>query len=200
MRLADPQALLLLLLLPAFVWWLSRRGAPVGVGYPTVGELAHVPPSWPARLRRALPWLRALVLILIVAALARPQWGVQATKIQREGIAVAMVVDTSSSMGALDLQLGDQQANRLEVVKETFREFVRGDGGTLGGRDGDVIGMITFARYADALSPLTLDHEALLQEANELTAIFAASEKTARRNQTVRDAQERSSRRRNRSC
>ncbi|HXW06224.1 MAG TPA: four helix bundle protein [Vicinamibacterales bacterium] len=39
---------------------------------------------------------------------------------------------------------------------------------------------------------------ALLQEANELTAIFAASEKTARRNQTVRDAQERSSRRRNR--
>jgi hypothetical protein len=84
----------------------------------------RLPPSWPARLRAALPWLRALVLILTIVALARPQWGVEATTIQREGIAIAMVVDVSSSMGALDLQLGDRQANRLDVVKETFRAFV----------------------------------------------------------------------------
>ena len=162
MRLADPQALLLLLLVPPLLWWVSRRRAPVGIAYPALGELARLPPSWPARLRRALPGLRALVLILSVVALARPQWGIEATKIQREGIAIAVVVDISSSMGALDLQLGDRQANRLDVVKETFRDFVSGDDGALAGRDGDVIGMITFARYADALSPLTLDHDALL--------------------------------------
>jgi Ca-activated chloride channel family protein len=162
MRLADPQALLLLLLVPPLLWWVSRRQAPVGVAYPALGELVRLPRSWPARLRAALPWLRALVLILIIVALARPQWGVEATKIQREGIAIAMVVDVSSSMGALDLQLGDRQANRLDVVKETFRAFVTGDDGALVGREGDIIGMITFARYADALSPLTLDHAALL--------------------------------------
>ena len=161
MRLADPQALLLLLLVPPLLWWISRGHASLGIAYPALGQLASLPPSWPARLRRALPGLRALVLILAIVALARPQWGVEATKIQREGIAVAMVVDVSSSMGALDLQLGDRQANRLDVVKATFRDFVTGDGVQVG-RDGDIIGMITFARYADALSPLTLDHDALL--------------------------------------
>lgn len=161
MRLADPQALLLLLLVLPLLWWLGRGQAPLGIAYPALGQLASLPPSWPARLRRALPWLRVLVLILAIVALARPQWGVEATKIQREGIAIAMVVDVSSSMGALDLQLGDRQANRLDVVKATFRDFVTGDGVQVG-RDGDIIGMITFARYADALSPLTLDHDALL--------------------------------------
>ena len=48
------------------------------------------------------------------------------------------------------------------MVKATFRDFVKGDGSRLAGREGDIIGMVTFARYADALSPLTLDHEALL--------------------------------------
>jgi Ca-activated chloride channel family protein len=162
MRLADPQALLLLLALPPLMWWVSRGQAPIGIAYPALGELTRLPPSWFARLRRALPWLRALVLTLIVLALARPQWGVEATKIQREGIAIAMVVDVSSSMGALDLQLGDRQANRLDVVKATFRDFVTGDGNALPGRDGDIIGMITFARYADAPGPLTLDHDALI--------------------------------------
>jgi Ca-activated chloride channel family protein len=75
MRLADPQALLLLLLVPPLLWWVSRGQAPVALGYPALGELAGLPPSWPARLRRALPWLRAAVLILGIIALARPQWG-----------------------------------------------------------------------------------------------------------------------------
>ena len=161
-RLANPEALLLLLLVPLLLWWIRRRAAPVGVAFPTLGNLVRLPPSWPARMRQALPWLRALVLILIIVALARPQWGVEATKIQREGIAIAMVIDVSGSMAALDLQIGDRQANRLDVVKETFRDFVTGDSGALPGRDGDVIGMITFARYADAISPLTLDHKALI--------------------------------------
>ena len=55
MRLADPQALLLLLLVPPLLWWVSRGHTPLALGYPALGELAGLPPSWPARLRRALP-------------------------------------------------------------------------------------------------------------------------------------------------
>jgi Ca-activated chloride channel family protein len=72
-----------------------------------------------------------------------------------------MVVDISSSMAALDLQLDGRPSDRLQVVKRSFRTFVEGND-TLSGRGHDLIGMVTFARYADALCPLTLDHRTLL--------------------------------------
>jgi Ca-activated chloride channel family protein len=163
MRFASPEALLLLPAIGLLILWLRRRGRPRALGFPVADALAPLRPSIAVRLHRALPWLRALVLALAVVALARPQWGVEATRVHREGIAIAMVIDISSSMSALDLQLDDRPSSRLEVVKATFRDFVDGDPDERGeGRDGDAIGMVTFARYADTVSPLTLDYEALV--------------------------------------
>ena len=73
-----------------------------------------------------------------------------------------MVVDISSSMSAIDLKLGDRPSDRLEVVKATLRDFITGGEAAPGGRSGDAIAMVTFARYADTISPPTLDHQALL--------------------------------------
>lgn len=176
MRLAHPEALVLLLLLvPLAV--LAFHGRPAYVLHATAARPGLVRESAAARLYRLLPWLRLLVLALAVLAVARPQWGVQATKITREGIAIALVVDISSSMGATDLAIDGREVNRLEVVKRALREFVTGrsvqaagarpDGGASDeaeptAREGDAIGMVTFARYADAVGPLTLDHNALL--------------------------------------
>jgi Ca-activated chloride channel family protein len=163
MRFASPEALLLLPAVGLLILWLRRRGRPRALGFPVADALAPLRPSIAVRLHRALPWLRALVLVLAVVALARPQWGVEATRAHREGIAIAMVIDISSSMSALDLQLDNRPSSRLEVVKATFRDFVDGGGAGGGeGRDGDAIGMVTFARYADSISPLTLDYEALV--------------------------------------
>jgi Ca-activated chloride channel homolog len=162
MRFAHPEALLLLVLVPVLMlalWW---RAMPLAIGFPTSHELARLRPSLAIRLHAALPWLRALVLGCAVVALAGPQLGVEATRILREGIAIAMVIDTSSSMSAIDLRVEDRPTNRLEVVKATFREFVTGGDAGVNGRSSDVIGMVTFARYADNISPPTLDHEALL--------------------------------------
>ena len=161
MRFTDPLALALLLLAPVLLLAL-RRQRPLAIGFPASGELARLPRSLALRLHQALPWLRALALALVLLALAGPQWGVETTTIERQGIAIAMVIDTSSSMSAIDLELGDEPASRLEVVKATFREFVKGGAAAAGERAGDAIGMVTFARYADNISPPTLDHEALL--------------------------------------
>jgi Ca-activated chloride channel homolog len=161
MRFAHPEALLLLLLVPVLLAAVRRRAVRRAIGFPVSTELARLRPSAAARLHAALPWLRGLTLCLAVLALAGPQWGVEATRIEREGIAVAMVIDTSSSMSAIDLRLDGRPSNRLDVVKATFRDFVTGGIG-LDGRGGDAIGMVTFARYADNISPPTLDHEALL--------------------------------------
>jgi Ca-activated chloride channel family protein len=160
MRLADPYALFLLLLVPLLLLR-QRRRRPAALAYPSLQELAAMPVSWMTALHRALPLLRAFVLVLCIVALARPQQGLKTTKVYSEGIAMIMVVDISSSMSALDLQLDGQQRNRLDVVKHTFRNFVQGNR-HLAGRDNDLIGMVTFARYADSICPLTLDHTTLL--------------------------------------
>jgi Ca-activated chloride channel family protein len=60
----------------------------------------------------------------------------------------------------LDLTPPGKRETRLDVIKDVFRRFVEGDG-KLPGRPNDLIGMIRFARYADAVCPLTLDREAL---------------------------------------
>ena len=162
MRFAHPFLLLLLLLIPGLLF-MRRRQCPATVAYPSLHDLVALPLSFTARVRRLLfPGLRVLVLVLGIVALARPQKGLEAIKVSSEGIAIAMVVDISSSMAALDLQLDGQQSDRLQVVKHSFRTFVKGND-TLSGRDHDLIGMVTFARYADAVCPLTLDHRTLLE-------------------------------------
>ena len=176
MRFENPWALLLLAAPPALFLWLRRRDRPAGVGYTATGDLEILGATFMTRLRAALPWVRLLVLALCVLALARPQWGQQVTRIYRDGIAIVMVVDVSSSMGALDLQIGDAPANRLDVVKETFRGFVEGEGETESGREGDLIGMVTFARFGDNLSPLTLDHDALLLALDEIGIVQVPEE------------------------
>jgi Ca-activated chloride channel homolog len=163
MRFAAPEALWLLLLVPVLIGWLVRRRArPLAIGFPAGGDLAQLQPTLALRLYLGLPWLRGLVLGLAVLAIAGPQWGVETTTIHREGIAIAMVVDISSSMSAMDLKLDDRPSDRLEVVKATLRDFITGGKATPGGRSGDAIAMVTFARYADTISPPTLDHQALL--------------------------------------
>ena len=180
MRFDAPWALLALAALPALFLWLRRRERPAAIAYTATGDLALLGATFMTRLRAALPWIRLLVLALCVVALARPQWGQQVTRIYREGIAIVMVVDISSSMGALDLQIGEEQADRLDVVKATFRDFVLGgeeeetDAGA--GREGDLIGMVTFARFSDNLSPLTLDHDALLRALDEIDIVQVAEE------------------------
>ena len=175
MRIVEPYALLLLGLLPILMMIARRRQRPATISYSTLQDLDGLPVSVMTRLRRTIPLLRALVFVLCIVALARPQQGLQATKVYQEGIALVMVVDISSSMAALDLQLNGHQSNRLAVVKDTFRHFVQG-GGNLAGREGDLIGMVTFARYADSVSPLTLDHTTLLALLDQIDIVALREE------------------------
>jgi len=100
------------------------------------------------------PLLRMIALILIVVALARPQWGKQYQEVDSEGIDIVLALDTSGSMRAVDLDLGGQRVNRLTVVKSVVTEFVQG-------RNYDRIGMVIFGTQAYTQCPLTLDYDIL---------------------------------------
>jgi len=56
-----------------------------------------------------------------------------------------------------------QTLNRLEVVKKVLADFIEGNKKELTGRPGDLVGLITFARYADTVCPLVLSHNVLLE-------------------------------------
>jgi Ca-activated chloride channel family protein len=106
--------------------------------------------------------LRILVLVLLIIGLARPQEGMETVFDISKGVAIAVVVDRSSSMSA-EMEFDGQRLNRLEVAKKVFLEFVKGNKGDLQGRPNDLVGLITFARYADTACPLTLAHGPLAE-------------------------------------
>ena len=175
MTLGSPLALLGLLLVPLVLFLSRRRQRPAAIDYSALHDLTGLPRSVTTRLREALPLLRALALVFCVAALARPQQGLEATRIYGDGIAIVMVVDISSSMGAPDAVFNGEVGSRLALVKRTFRDFVRGGAG-LRGREGDLIGMVTFARYADSVCPLTLDYDTLLSLLDQMDIVPQAEE------------------------
>jgi Ca-activated chloride channel family protein len=106
----------------------------------------------PSLLRR---WLRVAVVSFAVAmgfvALARPQKGMQWQTLDRRGTDLLLVVDTSKSMNADDVA-----PTRLERTKLAIRDLVERF-------PADRIGLVAFAGDAFVESPMTLDHDALLE-------------------------------------
>jgi Ca-activated chloride channel homolog len=177
MILANPEALLILLIIALLWHWRKRKRRPAAIGFSDISGLASL--AKPQR-HMLLPAVRILAAVCCVIALARPQWGLELTKIYVKGIAIAMVVDVSSSMGAVDLVLDNRQSNRLDVVKATIRSFLIGENDGLAGREGDLVSLVSFARFADSLSPLTLDHLALVELLDQLQlAVLPAEDGTA---------------------
>lgn len=93
----------------------------------------------------------ALSLLLFIFALARPQKGYVSESIITEGIDIILAMDVSSSMKAEDLK-----PNRIGSAKEVAEKFIKE-------RKNDRIGIVSFARYALTTSPLTTDHETLIE-------------------------------------
>lgn len=151
-----------LALIPVVLWLLSRRRSRTSVTVASV-RLWPEPEAGKARYLWIPVFLRRASMVLILVALARPQAGSTFNLEVTEGIAIQMLVDISSSMDMNVPQLEGGNASRMEVAKEMVERFIVGDGGQLKGRPDDLIGLITFARYADTRSPLTFGHDALVQ-------------------------------------
>ncbi len=169
----DPWFLTLLLLVPLVVWLASRSRSLLS--YSNVSLLSRAPKSLRARLANLPALLLAIATAVLVVSLARPRTPQQETKVSREGVAIMMVIDVSSSMDARDLVETDRRVNRLNVVKDVFLSFVQGDG-SMAGRPDDLIGLVTFARYADSLCPLTLDHGNLATIVKDLEIVVQRGE------------------------
>lgn len=153
-----PSALLLLPVVAALIVYIYARDNRYGPGVPWPSLL----PLLRARLR-APEWmlwfpygLRFILLCSLVIALSRPYRPDAADNARHLGLDIALAIDTSGSMRALDFFLEGQRTTRMEVVKHVVREFVRE-------RHNDQIGLIIFGSEAFTQAPLTLDHTVLEQ-------------------------------------
>ncbi|MHC4725709.1 MAG: vWA domain-containing protein [Planctomycetota bacterium] len=133
--------------------------------------------SWRLRLRPLLKVARLICLVLLIVALARPRKGTVISEISTEGVAIEAVVDRSGSMQA-EMDFGEK-LNRLEVVKKVLADFIQGSEKGLTGRSSDLIGLITFARYADTVCPLVLSHNVLLEFLKQTKIVQQSEDGTA---------------------
>ncbi len=175
-ELTQPWFLLALLLVIPALWW-SRRAS----GRIVFSSLRALPAgghTWRTRLAWVPDVLIALSVIGLAIGVAGPRKGDENSRERREGIAIALAVDVSGSMRALDLSERNRELTRLDAVKRVFEQFVLGGKG-LKGRPDDAIGLVAFASYAETRAPLTLDHGNLVTAARQLD--FALDEESQTR-------------------
>jgi len=147
-----PAWLLGLLALPAIAGleaWLTRRDR-------ARTALLVARPLWARVVRRPgerWRFARLGLLLLgaggIVLALARPQWGIVREKVEREGVDVVLVLDSSGSMATEDVS-----PNRFFLAKQALAALIAR-------LEGDRFGLVAFEGEAYPLVPLTLDADAL---------------------------------------
>lgn len=159
-RFADPWLLALLPAAVAAAWALARRRtrADARLLLPGGASKARAARTGWIRVDRLLPWIRGAALVLLVAALARPQSGAREETMSTEGVDIVVALDNSGSMRAEDFA----PQNRLDVAKRTVAQFVEG-------RPSDRIGLVIFAGLATTRCPLTLDHDMLRQFLDEVS-------------------------------
>jgi len=121
-----------------------------------------------AKLSKMLVWIKVLAIALIIVALARPQAGQNKEEVYNQGIDIMLVIDTSSSMQALDFQPDD----RLQAAKKVAKEFVKG-------RTYDRIGIVVFSGLAFTQCPLTIDHDAVLNFLDKIETNMTGVDGTA---------------------
>ena len=156
MRLHDPWALVLLILIPLLFVWRWRAGYGAAVRYPSLSLLRGLPTGGRQRWRWVVPVVRGLVLVLLSLALARPQLGKAESRYVGAGIDIVLSVDISGSMRSEDFRLDGRRVSRLDVVKSVVRDFVTE-------RPDDRIGLVLFSARPYTQCPLTLDHGWLLR-------------------------------------
>lgn len=149
---AQPEWLWGLLALPAVAaawWWAARQDRER-----TARLVARA--LWPRVVAGPHERWRALRLALalvgttgFVLALARPQWGIVREKIEREGVDVVFVLDTSGSMATEDVP-----PNRFFLARAALQSLIAR-------LPGDRLALLAFEGEAYPLAPLTLDADAL---------------------------------------
>lgn len=158
-ELACPLALLLLPL-PYGVWYYFTK--PVNttrtaIRLPSIERYQSLIQTTKLTSSR-LTWPKILLIVswvLLVFAASAPQWVGQPISQKQSGRDIMLALDISGSMEIPDMSLDGDKVDRLTLVKNVARTFVKK-------RTEDRLGLILFGSHAYLQTPLTFDKKTVL--------------------------------------
>lgn len=151
-RFASPWWLILLII-PIFIiynYFRKKGKTDPSVMFPDIGVFRIIGNGHGKTKRYISLLLSTLAIILLIAAMARPQTGLLYQSRTTYGLDIVLAMDISSSMSAMDFN----PLTRFEASKQVVEDFIKN-------RKNDRIGLVVFAAQSFTLCPLTLDYEIL---------------------------------------
>jgi Ca-activated chloride channel family protein len=159
----SPFFLLLLLLLPCFIWCKEYTKP---YYFPKLSWLKKESPflSWE-------PWLKMILFSLMIIALAKPFVYDASVNDHKKGRDLILALDASGSMAQSGYDANDRMKNKFDTNLILAKDFIQK-------RHDDNMGVVIFGTFAYTASPLTYDLESLLHLLL-MTNVGIAGESTA---------------------
>jgi Ca-activated chloride channel family protein len=156
-----PWALALLVLLPVYALLRGKAGKWSALKFSS----AEIARAAGARMRtvagRLLAFLRLLAVALGIVALAGPRMADYHVVTETPGIDIMLVLDVSWSMVAVDMGRPEERLSRFAIASGVLEDFIQK-------RPNDRIGLIAFSGAPYLVSPLTLNHDWLIENLHRL--------------------------------
>ena len=159
-----PYTLLLLLLIPCFIWCRLKSNI-----------LYFSKPEWLPN--RVSIWESSLLLIisistLLIISLSSPYSYDNSTSSKKRGRDLVLALDTSGSMGERGFDRERRELSRYDISVALAKNFIKN-------RDNDNVGLVIFGSFAFTASPLTYDLKSLIEIFDLTSNIGIAGTNTA---------------------
>jgi Ca-activated chloride channel family protein len=181
------------MLLPFYAFLRGRVGKHSALLFPSADIARSAGAAARAAAGRLLLFLRLLAVALCIVALAGPRFANDHTETQASGVDIMLVLDLSWSMMALDMSGPQERVSRFDSASGVLEDFIRK-------RTSDRLGLIVFSAVPYLASPLTLNHDWLIENLHRLhvglirdlgTAIGDAAAAGAKRLKDIKESKSR---------
>jgi Ca-activated chloride channel homolog len=181
--------------LPVYAFLRGRLGKFSALRFPSADLARSVGAVARSAAGRLLIFIRILTVGLCIVALAGPRIVNDHTETEASGVDVMLVLDLSWSMMSLDMEPQSQkdENTRFSIASSVLEDFIRK-------RPNDRMGLIAFSGVPYLASPLTLNHDWLIENLHRLhigtirelgTAIGDATAAAAKRLKMLKDSKSR---------
>ncbi|MSU57196.1 MAG: VWA domain-containing protein [Pedosphaera sp.] len=156
-----PWLLALLALLPVYAFFLGKSGKLSALKFSSADIARAAGAQAKSAAGRLMLFLRLLAIALAIVALAGPRLAEHRSETETAALDIMLALDLSWSMMAVDMGKPSEKVTRFNIASEVLQDFVRK-------RPHDRLGLVVFSAVPYLASPLTLNHDWLIENMRRL--------------------------------